>query len=240
MSIAATTSSDTTTSIVLVANQSTGNQSPFIDSGLSYNANTNTLVTTNIEGSLEGNALTATNLSTNRTNWASNGTISAVVGQLGWKNFSNNHTIFDASAGTSPNDTAVNNTNSTNPWTATYPTLMGWNGSQTYGVRVDSARVCDNPGGSYGVPGYQKMPGGFTIQWGQSSGALGEQAQPQTFAIAFTSAVFAVIATPISDNPPPGDKRDHWAVYNFNLNGFTLRSYFETRPVAYNWIAIGI
>ena len=43
INISATTSSDTTTSVVLVANQATGNQAPFIDSGLNYNANTNAL-----------------------------------------------------------------------------------------------------------------------------------------------------------------------------------------------------
>jgi hypothetical protein len=93
-----------------------------------------------------GNAATATNLSTNRTNWSTNGTISAVVGQLAWKNYNNNHTIFDASASTSPDGGAVNNTNAAVAWTGTYPTLMGWNGSTTYGVRVDSARVADNGG----------------------------------------------------------------------------------------------
>ena len=90
-----------------------------------------------------GNASTATNLSTDRTNWSTNGTISAVVGQLGWKNYGNSHTIFDASQSTSPNGGAVNNTNSAVPWTSTYPTLMGWNGANTYGVRVDSARIAD-------------------------------------------------------------------------------------------------
>jgi hypothetical protein len=90
----------------------------------------------------------AVNLSTNRTNWSSNGTISAVVGQLAWKNYSNNHTIFDASASTSPAGGAVNNTNSQVAWTSTYPTLMGWNGSNTYGVRVDSARISDSTSGS--------------------------------------------------------------------------------------------
>jgi hypothetical protein len=103
---------------------------------------------TSFVGALSGNATTATNLSTNRTNWATNGTISAVVGELSWKNYSNNHTIFDASAGTSPNGGAVNNTNSQVAWTGTYPTLMGWNGSNTYGVRVDSARVSDNTSGN--------------------------------------------------------------------------------------------
>ncbi|GGI44377.1 hypothetical protein GCM10008018_06800 [Paenibacillus marchantiophytorum] len=60
-----------------------------------------------------------------------------------WKNFGNGHVIFDASAGTSPNNTSINNTNSSVPWQATYPSLMGWNGSQTYGIRVDSARSAD-------------------------------------------------------------------------------------------------
>ena len=90
-----------------------------------------------------------------------------------------------------------------------------------------------------GTSGYQKLPGGFTIQWGQSS-PLGQQSQTQTFAIPFTSGVFAVIATPISNNPPAGDKRDHWAVSNFTSSNFTLISWFETTTVAYNWIAIGI
>lgn len=97
-------------------------------------------------GSCTGNSVTATNLSTNRTNWSTNGTINAVVGQLSWKHYGNNHTIFDASTGTSPNNTTINNTNSEVAWTATYPTLMGWNGSSTYGVRVDSARVADGAG----------------------------------------------------------------------------------------------
>ena len=63
---------------------------------------------------------------------------------LSWKNYGNGHVIFDASNSTSPTGSAVNNTNSAIAWTGTYPTLMGWNGNQTYGVRVDSARVADS------------------------------------------------------------------------------------------------
>lgn len=91
-----------------------------------------------------GSATNATNLSTNRTNWSTNGTITAVVGQLAWKNYGNNHTIFDASQSTAPDGSAVNNTTAAIAWTSTYPTLMGWNGSSTYGVRVDSARISDS------------------------------------------------------------------------------------------------
>jgi hypothetical protein len=67
INISATTSSDTSTSIVLVANQSTGNQSPFIDSGLSYNADTNALTATTFIGNLTGIAASATQLQTSRT-----------------------------------------------------------------------------------------------------------------------------------------------------------------------------
>ena len=102
--------------------------------------------TSGSSASCTGNAATATNLSTDRTNWVANGTISAVVGQLAWKNYGVNHTIFDASASTSPGGGAVNSTNSAVAWTATYPTLMGWNGSTTYGVRVDSCRLADTAG----------------------------------------------------------------------------------------------
>lgn len=88
-------------------------------------------------------------LNRSRTNWeVGNSVINNVVGQLAWKNYGNNHTIFDASNGTSPNGTAVNATNSQVAWSSSYPTLMGWNGSNTYGVRVDSARVADSSGNS--------------------------------------------------------------------------------------------
>jgi hypothetical protein len=121
------------------------------------------------------NAGTATNLSTNRTNWSTNGTISAVVGQLAWKSNANNHTIFDASASTSPDGTSVNNTNSATVWTATYPTLMGWNGSSTYGVRVDSARLSDNTSSISGAVGNTHTWTGvqnFQSNLGTTSGAL--------------------------------------------------------------------
>jgi hypothetical protein len=96
-----------------------------------------------ITGTLTGNASSATTFSTNRTNYK-DVTDGAVAGQLMWKNYGNGHTIFDASNSTSPQGGAVNNTNSQIAWTGTYPTLMGWNGVNTYGVRVDSARRADS------------------------------------------------------------------------------------------------
>ena len=67
INISAINSTDTTTSVVLVSNQTTGFQSPFIDSGLSYNADTNALTATSFVGNLQGNATSATT-ATNATN----------------------------------------------------------------------------------------------------------------------------------------------------------------------------
>jgi hypothetical protein len=102
-----------------------------------------TVTATAFSGPLTGNSATATNLSTNRTNWSTNGTISATVGQLAWKNFGNNHTIFDASQGTTPSGTSCDRANTDVGWSSTLPTLMGWNGINTHGVRVDSAKLAD-------------------------------------------------------------------------------------------------
>lgn len=70
-----------------------------------------------------------------------------VVSQmLRWKNYGSGHVIFDASAGTSPTGSAINNKDADNPWAPSYGSLMGWNGLVTYGVRVDSARYADGLG----------------------------------------------------------------------------------------------
>jgi hypothetical protein len=88
---------------------------------------------------------TAAALTSTAANWVTNGLVGAnVVGLLGWKQYGNGHVIFDASAGTAPDGSAVNDTNATNPWQATFPTLMAWNGASTHGVRVDSARLANN------------------------------------------------------------------------------------------------
>lgn len=98
---------------------------------------------TSFTGPLVGNASSATTLSGDQSNWASLRS-SAVANMLGWKNYGNGHVIFDASAGTAPNGAAINNSYAGIAWTTGYPTLMGWNGSTTFGVRVDSARVADS------------------------------------------------------------------------------------------------
>lgn len=93
------------------------------------------------------NAGTATKLSTDRTNWAERGVVDSVVGQLSWKNYGNYHTIVDMSSGTAPDGSTRSRENPDEPWIPYRPTLMGWNGYITFGVRVDSARVADGLSG---------------------------------------------------------------------------------------------
>ncbi len=61
-----------------------------------------------------------------------------------WNYFGNGGVIFDASKGLAPNGSATNKTNSTAYWIENSPTLMGWNGSSTVGIRVDSSRRSDS------------------------------------------------------------------------------------------------
>jgi hypothetical protein len=104
-------------------------------------------------GSITGNAATSTTFSTGRTNYKGV-TDGAVAGQLMWKQYGNSHTIFDASNGTSPDGTTISRHTPQNPvatsdggnaW-GVNPNLMGWNGSSTFGIKVDWSRYSESTG----------------------------------------------------------------------------------------------
>ena len=84
----------------------------------------------------------ATKLRNNRTNYKST-TDDNVVGQLMWKNYGNGFTIFDASNGTTPTGAACSNRDVQISWVTQHPTLMGYDGVSTYGVRVDYSNRSD-------------------------------------------------------------------------------------------------
>jgi len=86
-----------------------------------------------------------------------------VAKMLRWRNYADGHAIFDASAGLSPSGAVISNVNAQQAWTPTYPTLMGWNGTYSYGVRVDSARIADR---SYIANQLASYNGSNTIYWG--------------------------------------------------------------------------
>lgn len=105
-----------------------------------------TAATANIDWLLAQNVASASTLAGDQTNWA-NYRGYAVANMLGWNNYGNGHVIFDASSGTSPTGVAVDNKNAHANWSSSLPTLMGWNGNNTFGVRVDSARTADTVDG---------------------------------------------------------------------------------------------
>ena len=112
-------------------------------------------------------------------------------------------------------------------------TLIGTASSVTNGVYTT------NFANSFTGTGYQKFPGGFTIQWG-TTGGLGQASQYQAFATPFTAGVFSVQVTPNGGGGNAGDKRDHWVANSWTLNGFTLTSYFEEGGISYSWVAFGV
>jgi len=79
-------------------------------------------------------------------NWYGHISISrrTTVSELAWKNYGNGHTIFDISSGTTPWGVSKSNVDADIPWSAAYPTLVGGNGNNTFGVRVDNARIADD------------------------------------------------------------------------------------------------
>ncbi len=110
------------------------------------------------------------------TNWATADVIDAVVGLLSWRNYGNGHTIFDASAGLSPGGTLVDKTNAQIAWSGTFPTLMGWNGATTYGVRVDSARRADGATWADGAAYANKLDGDVITTIGRDLRFYGKRA----------------------------------------------------------------
>nr|DAU68318.1 MAG TPA: tail fiber protein [Caudoviricetes sp.] len=67
-----------------------------------------------------------------------------VMKYMRWGSYGQSHVIFDASKSIRPDGQSCDRTNSNQPWTAANcPTLMGFNGGATWGVRVDNARTSD-------------------------------------------------------------------------------------------------
>jgi hypothetical protein len=79
-----------------------------------------------------------------RNEWTStaNGTLTSVAGTTVWRNYGVGHVVVDASAADIEGVT-VSRTDASFPWQSTYPTLVGWNGASTYGVKVDRARQAE-------------------------------------------------------------------------------------------------
>ena len=69
---------------------------------------------------------------------------------LRWGKYGQNHVIFDASKGVRPDGQACSSDNPAVWWQNTYPYLMGFNGTTTYGVKVNMAQWADGAGSIHG------------------------------------------------------------------------------------------
>ena len=91
--------------------------------------------------------LLAYGLAGDATNWTTwRNRQNTVAAQLGWQGFKDNHTIIDGSDSKGPSGQALSNTDAGTPWQPGFPILMGWAAvtNQTYGLRVDSARLAND------------------------------------------------------------------------------------------------
>lgn len=144
-----------------------------------------------ISSNTTGNAATASYIDwlnvgnkPTQSNWASLVSETVVVGMLSWKNYRSNHVIFDASAGTSPSGSAISQANSENVWTASFPTLMGWNGTNTYGVRVDTARYAESAANSVLFNGRaETLYHRYAEPFGTDANTIGEHTSSFTYAV---------------------------------------------------------
>jgi predicted heme/steroid binding protein len=157
----------------IYANGQMYNNGPIVT--LLHSGNYNSYSPTLTGGGASGTwSITATGnvASRGQSNWNDSTVINNVIGLMAWKNYGNNHVIFDASQGTSPSGGGVSQTNATTPWSASYPTLMGWNGSGTYGVRVDSARISDNTSGNSATTSQRSFDYIYATSYLESAGAV--------------------------------------------------------------------
>lgn len=88
-----------------------------------------------VEGGLTAHRAKA--LSNTRTNYVAQGALGNVVGSIGWAKYGDGHTITDA------NSSGATYINPDAQWDVSCPSLMAYNGSATFGVRVDRARRVD-------------------------------------------------------------------------------------------------
>lgn len=92
---------------------------------------------------------------------------------------------------------------------------------------------------SHASSGYQKLPGGLIMQWGQT-GTIGANATASvSFPISFPNACLNVQATRTTTDNFAGDKRDSYAAYGYSTSGFTMFNQYESISSAYAWFAIG-
>ena len=119
---------------------------------------------------------------------------------------------------------------------ATAGQVLTYNGSTSTWVASAGGISSDNFTGlnqSLSARGYQKLPGGFTIQWGTFTPATSNTTTTVTFPIAFATACYRVVASPITN----ATNQYASSVSSITTSNCILTN--NTAGVDIGWVAIG-
>lgn len=87
------------------------------------------------------------------------------------------------------------------------------------------------------INGYQKLPSGLILQWGNVSSIGTDVPTSVTYPIAFTSA--APFTTVMSDTACVGNAERNPIMYNSSLTGFTFRMGNGCSGINVRWLSVG-
>lgn len=167
--------------------------------------------------------------------WGTTTAKNAVVGMLTWQQYGSGYVVFDASKKVAPNGAVVSNTDAYAPWVPQNPILVGWNGANTCGVRVDSARVADSAGTA--------ASSGVTSSWeleNTSTNADGQTLWPVTISTTTNAGWYRLCTLPKSSTSTfdsltlmvsagsRGTIKVNFVVNMGNCNGFHWSGYCDS------------
>lgn len=92
--------------------------------------------------------------------------------------------------------------------------------------------------GSIGSTGYQTLPGGLILQWGNGVTTSGGSAAI-TFPLAFPNAYFSAQATNVSSSSGVPAAGNYMGVGNATATGMNVGAESGSSGVAFNWLALG-
>lgn len=118
-------------------------------------------------------------------------------------------------------------------------TGLSWGGDGVINIRSDNQTIGTLDAyktRALSASGYQKLPSGLILQWGETAvtGSFGDF--PITFPITFPNAVLRVIP---SINGHTETQPDTTSAYNITTSGFTMRATLDSPPLTGVYMAIG-
>jgi hypothetical protein len=86
--------------------------------------------------------------------------------------------------------------------------------------------------------GYQRLPGGVTLQWGVTASLNSGTSTAITFPLAFSTSCLAVFLTPKNNSAVATTATGQGGTGNYSVTGFDLYNRASV-ALTFNWFAIG-